>query len=153
MRETASRQLWSSLRAWLRKPQMVVIGLNSLSRKRTPCSSRAARILGRLREAAKGRPWSRAKRARTSSRVVIEWPRVAWGTPGGRVAAAAGDAVMFRCGAIPARREWDRLAPSFYARHPYPCAIRPTHEWHKDKGCSVEHELRNGWKTSRFQKL
>jgi hypothetical protein len=70
-RAPASRPLGSSLRAWLRKPQMVGIGLNSRSRKRTPCSSRAARILARLREAAKGRPWSRAKRARTSSRVVI----------------------------------------------------------------------------------
>src|SRR5262249_1907032 len=30
-----------------------------------------------------------------------------------------------RRAALPAGREWDRLAPSFYARHPYPCAIRP----------------------------
>ena len=34
---------------------------------------------------------------------------------------------MFRRGTIPAWREWDRLASSFYAQHPYPCAIRPKH--------------------------
>src|SRR5262249_56723696 len=71
IRETASRQLWSALRAWLRKPQRVLTGLNSLSRNGTPCSSRASRMLSSLKESAKGSPWSRAKRARTSSRVVI----------------------------------------------------------------------------------
>jgi hypothetical protein len=51
---------------------MVVTGLNSLSRYRTPCSLRASRMLAWVKESAKGSPWSRAKRARTSSRVVIE---------------------------------------------------------------------------------
>ena len=32
IRDTASRQLWSSLRTWERKPQMVVTGLNTRSR-------------------------------------------------------------------------------------------------------------------------
>src|SRR5262249_33797625 len=71
IRETASRQLWSALRTWLRKPQRVVTGLNSRSRYWTPCWLRASRRLGSLKDSAKGSPWSRAKRARTSSRVVM----------------------------------------------------------------------------------
>ena len=69
--DTASRQLWSSLRTWLRKPQMVVTGLNTRSRYLMPCSLRASRMLVSLKESAKGSPWSRAKRARTSFRVVM----------------------------------------------------------------------------------
>src|SRR5947209_15699109 len=77
-RATASRQLWSSLRTWLRKPQMVVTGLNSLSRNWTPCWLRASRMLDSVKESAKGSPWSRAKRARTSSRVVMRESQRSW---------------------------------------------------------------------------
>src|SRR5260370_24548681 len=69
--DTASRQLWSPPSTWLRKPQIVVTGLNTRSRYLIPCSLRAARMLRSLKESANGRPWSRAKRARTSFRVVI----------------------------------------------------------------------------------
>src|SRR5215813_11350016 len=50
---------------------MVVTGLNRRSRYWTPCSWRASRMLCSLKESAKGSPWSRAKRARTSCRVII----------------------------------------------------------------------------------
>ena len=60
--DTASRQLWSSLRTWLRKPQMVVTGLKTRSRYLMPCSLRASRMLSSLKESAKGSPWPRAKR-------------------------------------------------------------------------------------------
>src|SRR3974377_1167258 len=69
--DTASRQLWSSLRTWERKPQMVVTGPNTLSRYLKSCTLRASRMLVSLKESAKGSPWSRAKRARTSFKVVI----------------------------------------------------------------------------------
>ena len=72
MRETASRQLWSSLSTWQRKPQMVVTGLNSRSRYLTPCSSRASRMLASVRTSANGSPWLRAKRARNRSKLVMD---------------------------------------------------------------------------------
>lgn len=50
---------------------MVVAGLNSRSRYWTPCLSRASRMLNSVRASAKGSPWPRAKRARTSSKVVM----------------------------------------------------------------------------------
>src|SRR5262245_796116 len=81
--ETVSRQLWSSLKTWLRKPQMVVTGLNRRSRYRTPCSSRASRMLRWVKESAKGSPWSRAKRARTSSRLVMGGLKRLWCEWGG----------------------------------------------------------------------
>src|SRR5262249_28825418 len=77
-RATVSRQLWSSLRTWLRKPQMVVTGLNRRSRYWTPCSLRASRTLRSLKESAKGSPWSRAKRARTSCKVVMVGSQRSW---------------------------------------------------------------------------
>src|SRR5262249_23150599 len=77
-RTTVSRQLWSSLRTWLRKPQIVVTGLNRRSRYWTPCSLRASRILRSLQESAKSKPWSRAKRARTSCKVVMVGSQRSW---------------------------------------------------------------------------
>src|SRR5262249_5388241 len=71
IRDTVSRQLGSALRAWLRKPQRVVAGLNSLSRYLTPCSLSGSRMLDSLKDSEKGSPWSRAKRARISCRLVI----------------------------------------------------------------------------------
>ena len=56
IRATASRQLWSSPSTWERKPQIVVTGLNTRSRYRTPCSSRASSIRGPVRTSANGRP-------------------------------------------------------------------------------------------------
>src|SRR5947207_9318 len=69
--DTVSRQLWSSLRTWLRKPQIVVPGLNSLAGEVTPGWWRAWRMLSSLKESAKGSPWWRVKRARTCSKVVM----------------------------------------------------------------------------------
>src|SRR5262249_22434285 len=77
-RATVSRQLWSSLRTWRRKPQVVVPGRNRRSRYWTPCSWRASRMLRSLKESAKGNPWSRAKRARTSWRVVMVGSQRSW---------------------------------------------------------------------------
>jgi hypothetical protein len=86
---------------------MVVAGLNSPSRYWTPCSLRASRMLRWLKESAKGSPWSRAKRARTSDRVVHGGSRVSGcegGRPGGATAgpartkdARAGIAPRFHC--------------------------------------------------------
>src|SRR5262245_27323544 len=50
---------------------MVVTGLNSRSRNVTPCSLSASRMRDSVKESAKGKPRSRAKRARTSSSVII----------------------------------------------------------------------------------
>src|SRR6516165_2588791 len=50
---------------------MVVTGLNRRLRNGTPCSLSASRMLSSLKESAKGSPWSRAKRARTSCRFII----------------------------------------------------------------------------------
>src|SRR5262249_27492292 len=75
MRDTLSRQLWSSLRTWPRKPHKVVLGLNRRSRYWTPCWSRASRIWRSVNASAKGSPCSRAKRARTSCKVVMEKPK------------------------------------------------------------------------------
>src|SRR5262249_21187080 len=109
---TVSRQLWSSLRTWLRKPQRVVTGLNSRSRYLTPCSLRASRMLISLKESAKGSPWSRAKRARTSSRVVrggLKGLWCEWGGPRKR-----------RGGPSPGkgRTSSNRLPPSLYPARP-----------------------------------
>src|SRR5262249_24660652 len=84
IRDTASRQLWSSLRTWLRKPQMVVTGLNSRSRYLTPCSLRASRMLAWVKESANGSPWSRANRARTSCRFIIYGSKIFLIGGGGR---------------------------------------------------------------------
>src|SRR5262249_39857389 len=112
--ETVSRQLGSSLRTWLRKPQMVVTGLNSRSRSWTPYSWRASRMLGSLRESAKGSPWSRAKRARTSSRVVMGVSNV-WGGRGAESGSAAAGPVR-----TPDKGRTSRqpLLPSLYAAPP-----------------------------------
>ena len=56
IRDTASRQLWSSLSTWERKPQMVVTGLNTRSRYLTPCSLRTSRMLASVKTSANGRP-------------------------------------------------------------------------------------------------
>src|SRR5262249_54765639 len=53
---------------------MGLTGLNSLSRYSTSCSARTSRMLAWVRTSANGSPWSRAKRARTASSLVIEWP-------------------------------------------------------------------------------
>jgi hypothetical protein len=59
--DAVSRQLRSSLRTWLRKPQMVVTGLNRRSRYLTPYWWRASRMLDSVKGSAKGRPWPHAK--------------------------------------------------------------------------------------------
>src|SRR4051794_16429946 len=71
IRATASRQLWSSLRTWERKPQVVVTGLKTRSRYRTPCSSRASWMRDSVRTSAEGSPSLRAKRARSWSMRVM----------------------------------------------------------------------------------
>src|SRR4051812_31130041 len=75
-RDTVSRQLWSSLRTWLRKPQMVVAGPNTRSRYLTWCSLSTPKMLASVRTPANGSPWFCANRARTVSKLVIEYPSV-----------------------------------------------------------------------------
>src|SRR5262249_2764191 len=112
IRDTVSRQLWSALRAWLRKPQMVVTGLNSLSRYVTACSLRASRMLRSLKESAKGSPWSRAKRARTSCKVVMGALKYSGGSSADPGNAAAGP------GPDKGRAGSKRLPASLYAARP-----------------------------------
>src|SRR5262245_15081405 len=79
IRVTASRQEWSSLRTWERKPQRVVTGLKTRSRYVTPCSSRASWIRASVRTSANARPSLRAKRARSRSRLVLVSARASRG--------------------------------------------------------------------------
>ena len=101
-RETASRQLWSSLSTWLRKPQMVVNGSNrrlGLDLVFVEDSQEA----GLGQDLGEGSPWLRAKRARTASRFVMESLRLSGrdtGTEIGRArsAAASGHHSLFFAG-------------------------------------------------------
>src|SRR5262245_26801456 len=104
-RATASRQLWSSLRTWERKPQRVVAGPNTRSRYSTPCSSSTSRMLAWVKTSANGRPWSRAKRARTASREVmgdLKCLRCERGGPGKRGGGTGPDKGSTRGNRLPA---------------------------------------------------
>src|SRR5262249_42433921 len=145
-RETASRQPWSSLRTWLRKPQMVVAGPNTRSRYSTPCSVRTSMMLASVKTSANGSPSLRAKRARTASRLGIESPSAfRGGVLGTELVALLSAAVrrhsLFFAGAAAA--ETLKLVP--FGRHPAGDVAAARHASGTGTGCAGEvHRLPQG---------